>query len=131
MPFAHIKAFLTKITETDAKHSSDYVTSTDIGATKRALDVISYGGFAEILSLADSLIKGTCPEVNWDQIYRITVSSTAQTLGYAYNGSVQFYIDGTVLDGDFNIEFRSTSAFTLETNLDVLLLESGDKLLQE
>lgn len=109
------------------EESQKNVTGTTYG-TKRLLDV---NILADILQMSELLIKGTLPEVNWDRIYRTTVSSSAVTLTFVYLGAIQFYIEATSLPTDFDISLTATQNLTLEAGLDRLLLESGDLLLKE
>lgn len=118
-------------TEKIPNESQQNVTGTNVDTDKRALDTFTRGSISHIIELAELLIKGTLPEVNWDRIYQTTVSATALTLTFSYQGSIQFYIDATNVFSDFNIVLTETSYITLESGIDRLLLESGDLLLQE
>lgn len=115
----------------DSENTYADISRTELPNSKAGLDVFQAGSISHILELANVLIKGTLPEVNFDRIIKTTVSATAQTLAFVYAGSYQFYIDATTVYGDFDVSIRTTSAFTLDAGLDNALLENGDTLIQE
>lgn len=117
-----IKAYPT--TKSGPETASE-MTFTPGAGDKSSLDIFIQGALSQILDLSNVLIKGTLPEVNFNQIIKETVSSTAHTLAFAYNGSVQFYIDATSLDSDYNVIIRETDSLTLQRGISRLQLESS------
>lgn len=77
MPFTHIKAFLTKRTEAQTVHASDWVTSSNV-LNKRGLDTALVGpntAFGEILTAVNF------PVIQLDALYGIRLSDIIQTTG--------------------------------------------------
>jgi len=112
-------------TEQIPNESQRNTTGTDLPNNKRGLDTVIGASIGHLLALAEVLIKGTLPEVNYNRIIKTTVSSTAQTLAFVYNGSYQFYMDATLIYGDYDVSVRTTRALTLERGLSRLQLESS------
>lgn len=105
------------------------VTGTDVGV-RRGLDTFTLGSISHIIDLANLLIKGSEPEVNYNRIIQ-SGSGSSLTLAFVYDGSVQFYIDGTTIYSTPDIQFRTTSNLNIETALSALLKEDGDNITLE
>ena len=111
MGFNHIKAFLNKLTEVETPHSSDWVTSSDLGGNKRGLDMAlgggeSTGNSSTTILTSGSTFTGTGEQNNFPQVG--VMVKTDQT-GVLY---FDFSSDGVNWDSTFPV-----SGFKLAANI--------------
>lgn len=150
MPFTHVKAFLNKLTESVANsHSNDFITSTDISATKRGLDIVPQSsvlddeadtttsgpikiGSRVVDATLTSIAVGDRADLISDTFRRILINQTfniGAQISIPFVGSPAARIDSTPLAGRkkiilVNIGSRSmflgfTSGLTVNNGLEI------------
>jgi len=111
MSFNHIKAFLTKRTEAQTTHASDWVTSSELGGNKRGIDmavggVDSTGNSSTTILTSGSTFTGVGEQNSFPQVGVMVKTDQAGTLYF------DFSPDGTNWDSTF-----PTAGFLVAANI--------------
>lgn len=126
---------MSEIWTRDEKQTLDHagenrVTGTDVPGNKRGQDVVAYED-SHLYTKADLLIKGTSPQVNYDEIQKSVTDSSTLSLEFLYENQSQFFIDFTnAFSSTENVKFRASFRLTQETG-DLLTQEDDSALIQE